>query len=141
MIKIFGLLNTVITFLSLLATSSYPQTPIIPMDEEYISINQIKHWFNNYNYGLKGGYWPKYKDKIFGVFDGLVWGGILNGDTVSTRTLMAGYDCRPGKILDNGLPDDPFKKDIEYIRSEKAGKHSLLDRKEINLKKIIMNGL
>ncbi|MGE5498478.1 MAG: FlgD immunoglobulin-like domain containing protein [Syntrophothermus sp.] len=81
----------------------------------YIDINQIMMYVSNngngshdpktYNGGL---YWPGgYKATQTAVFeDGLIWGGIINGDTcVNGNTHRQGLQA--GKILSDGKADDP----------------------------------
>lgn len=83
----------------------------------YISINQIKMWVANNGDGShdpltdgNGFYWPggenAEKSAIFE--DGLVWGGKINGEIYfNGNTHRQGLQA--GKILYNGLSDDPTK--------------------------------
>ncbi len=84
-------------------------------DYEFISTNRILMWVSNSGDGsfnpitnASGFYWPggaaATKTAIFE--DGLVWGGLIDSmPRVNGSTYRHG--CLPGRILDDGLPDDP----------------------------------
>jgi len=82
---------------------------------DYISINEIKMWIGNNGMSAHnpitddaGFFWPGGENaEIPAIFaDGLVWGGkIENEIRVNGSTYR--YGLQPGKILENGEPDDP----------------------------------
>jgi hypothetical protein len=83
-------------------------------DYNFIAINEIKMWVSNNGDGShdpntdgNGFYWPggKLAQKAAVFEDGLLWGGIINGDTVvNGNTHRQGLQA--GKILANGMPDN-----------------------------------
>jgi len=82
---------------------------------DYIAINQIKMWFGNDGMGShnpitdgQGLFWPGGENAGKGAIfqDGLVWGGLLNGDTmVYGNTYREGL--QPGNILPDGSAANP----------------------------------
>jgi len=84
-------------------------------DYDFISINNILMWVANngdtahdpFTDG-NGFYWPGGKEATQSAIfeDGLVWGGIVDGDIrANGNTHRQGLQA--GKILENGEPDDP----------------------------------
>lgn len=82
---------------------------------DYIGINQILMWIGNNGMGShdprsddSGFYWPggenATKTAIFA--DGLIWGAKV-GREIRTGGATYRYGLQAGKILDNGLADDP----------------------------------
>ena len=84
-------------------------------NNNYIAINQMKMWIGNNGMGSHdpytdgaGLFWPGGENAtIPAIFtDGLVWGGKVNGEIrVNGDTYR--YGLQAGKILSNGLADDP----------------------------------
>jgi hypothetical protein len=81
----------------------------------YISINSIKMYISNNGDGshdpstdANGLYWPGGENATQGaVFeDGLVWAGIMNGDTAAGGSTYR-HGLQAGKILEDGTADDP----------------------------------
>ncbi len=87
---------------------------------DFTSMNEIKMWFYNngigsFNPNMQGAglYWPGgiSATKTIVFMDGVVWGGKVNGKILANgNTYRTGL--RPGKVLTNGLPDDP--NDLKY---------------------------
>lgn len=82
---------------------------------DYISINQILMWIGNNGMGShdprsddSGFYWPggENADKTAIFADGLIWGAKV-GREIRTGGATYRYGLQAGKILDNGLADDP----------------------------------
>ncbi len=116
------ILFQVVLIISLFIITSYSQTAKSQLSKittndnyEFISVNEIYMWVSNNGDGShspltdgNGFYWPgginATKSSIFE--DGLVWGGIVNGQIrVNGNTHRQGLQA--GKILPNGSPDDP----------------------------------
>ena len=84
-------------------------------NNNYIAINQMKMWIGNNGMGSHdpytdgaGLFWPGGENAtIPAIFtDGLAWGGKVNGEIrVNGDTYR--YGLQAGKILSNGLADDP----------------------------------
>ena len=95
---------------------------------DFTSMNEIKMWFYNnghssFNPNMQsaGLYWPGgiYGTKTLIFHDGVVWGGKVNGKILANgSTYRTGL--RPGRILDDGLPDNPnsIKYGIWKIRND-----------------------
>ncbi|MDX1702521.1 MAG: hypothetical protein R3250_17965, partial [Melioribacteraceae bacterium] len=82
---------------------------------DYISINEILMWIGNNGMGShdpvtdnSGFYWPGGENaKTASIFaDGLMWGGKVENE-IRVNGCTYRYGLKPGKILENGLPDDP----------------------------------
>lgn len=82
---------------------------------DYIAINQILMWISNNGMGShdprsddSGFYWPgglsATKTAVFA--DGLIWGAKV-GREIRTGGATYRYGLQAGKIMDNGLADDP----------------------------------
>ncbi len=116
------ILFQVVLILSVFIISAYSQSEKSGLSKittndnyDFISVNQVKMWVSNNGDGShdpqiasSGFYWPggplAVKSSIFE--DGLVWGGIVNGQKrVNGNTHRQGLQA--GKILPNGNPDDP----------------------------------
>jgi len=87
-----------------------------------ISANNIKLWIGNdgscahdNNYDGSGLYWPRNSDLTLIFYDGLVWGGKINGKThVCGSTFRSGL--RPGATLNDSLSGIwKLKKDWELL--------------------------
>jgi hypothetical protein len=115
---------TVLATLLFAAPESYPQN--YEYSYNYISINQFKVWLSNNgkiastpNRG-GGGLWPgggnAYKN-FFG-WNSIFWGGKVNDSVViyqyGTNTTFA-----PGKIFDNGEPDNPNQEKYRVYKIRK----------------------
>ena len=81
----------------------------------FISVNEIMMYISNNGDGShspltddKGLFWPGGVNATLGaVFeDGLVWGGIINNDTLCGGSTY-GHGLQAGKILSNGSADNP----------------------------------
>jgi len=86
-------------------------------DTDYIAVNQIKMWIGNNGMGShdpvtdgSGMYWPGGENAtITAIFaDGLIFGAKL-GREIRVGGATYRYGLQAGKILDNGLADDPSK--------------------------------
>ncbi|MCX6149793.1 MAG: T9SS type A sorting domain-containing protein [Ignavibacteriales bacterium] len=79
----------------------------------YIAINEVKMWASNNGSGCTtpsgaGFLWPGGENATLSAIfaDGLIWGGKVNNQvTVNGNTHRTAFAA--GKILPNGLPDDP----------------------------------
>jgi len=84
-------------------------------DYDYIAINQMKMWIGNDGMGSHKPYtyeagllWPGGENSTLSLayIDGLLWGGYINNSLfVGGSTFRQGLQA--GKILSNGLADDP----------------------------------
>ena len=84
-------------------------------DYDYIAINQMKMWIGNNGMGSRKPYtyeagllWPGGENATLSLayIDGLLWGGYINNSLfVGGSTFRQGLQA--GKILSNGLADDP----------------------------------
>lgn len=81
----------------------------------YIAINQLKMWIGNNGMGSHNPFtdkhgllWPGGENAILNLAfaDGLIWGGFI-GDSLFVNGNTYRYGLQAGKILDNGLPDEP----------------------------------
>ncbi|MBK7379421.1 MAG: T9SS type A sorting domain-containing protein [Ignavibacteriales bacterium] len=98
------------------STSSNSTNKITTNDDyNYIAINQMKMWIGNNGSGShdpntdgSGLLWPGGEDAALNLVyaDGLLWGGYV-GDSLFVNGNMYRYGLQAGKILDNGLADDP----------------------------------
>jgi hypothetical protein len=115
----------IIIFITLYASNNYSgggekekfrPTSILQNDNyRYIAVNNIKMWISNNgdgsynpNTGSQGFLWPGGENATKGAVyeDGLVFGGLYNGQIrVNGNTTREGLQA--GKILPNGMPDDP----------------------------------
>ncbi len=84
-------------------------------DNAYIAINQVLMWIGNNGMGshdpgadASGFYWPGgEKAEVTAIFaDGLIWGAKV-GREIRCGGATYNYGLQAGKILDNGLADDP----------------------------------
>lgn len=112
-------MKTSLLFVIVIFGLIYPQTSFQKTNTNdhynYISVNQIKMWVSNNGDGSHnplisraGFYWPGGENALkTAVYeDGLVWGGKINGAVYfNGNTHRQGLQA--GKILKNGLPDDP----------------------------------
>lgn len=81
----------------------------------YIAINQLKMWIGNNGMGSHNPFtdnhgllWPggENADLNLAFADGLIWGGFID-DSLFVNGNTYRYGLQAGKILDNGLPDNP----------------------------------
>ena len=84
-------------------------------DYNYISINQFKMWIGNNGMGSHNPYtdgaglfWPGGENASLSLTfeDGLIWGGYI-GDSLYVNGSTYRQGLQAGKILSNGLSDDP----------------------------------
>lgn len=84
-------------------------------DYNYIAINQMKMWIGNNGMGSHnpdtdgaGLLWPGGENAILNLVfeDGLIWGGYI-GDSLYVNGSTYRQGLQAGKILSNGLADDP----------------------------------
>lgn len=83
----------------------------------FLAVNEIMMYISNNGDGShdpltdgQGLFWPGGPNAAIGaVFeDGLVWGGIINSDTLCGGSTYR-HGLQAGKILQNGSADDPYK--------------------------------
>ena len=106
-----------VLFLSILfATTSFPQVSVPGFDADYISVNSIKMWINNYGKGSHdpftddaGLYYPNSsnQDKTLVYTDGLFWIGKINNKLYCSGTNMY-TGVIPGTV-ESGTPTESTK--------------------------------
>ena len=84
-------------------------------DYEYIAVNQLKMWIGNNGMGSHnpildshGLLWPGGENAVLNLAfaDGLIWGGHI-GDSLYVNGNTYRYGLQAGKILENGIADNP----------------------------------
>lgn len=93
---------------------------------DYIAINQMKMWIGNNGIGrdpftsVWGLLWPGGQNATLNLSyaEGLIWAGYVN-NKLHVSSNIYNYGMQPGKILNNGLPDDPAREKYKIYKIRK----------------------
>lgn len=120
-----------VLFLFFIPLNLHSQLYITPPQYEYLNINQIKYYHTHVGGGsispqnIYGGFlWPYQMNRTLFGMEGINWGGKVNDTVFYSRGKLTPVHLRPGKIFDDGKPDD-FKKERYRIYKLRRGWETL----------------